>query len=172
MMMKKFLILMLVLGMTSMASAAISLSAPGVVAGEITMPSGDLVVTVVSDDDQPWDGFIAIIDGTYGDFGAVAMLPAAGSDATMQDYGPYSIYAHIAALGAASLDPDNYDVTPGSQFQTTVAFTGAALQQDLQILLLNDGLAEVGSIAIHGIPEPMTVALLGLGGLFMLRRRK
>jgi hypothetical protein len=30
----------------------------------------------------------------------------------------------------------------------------------------------VDSVIIHQIPEPMTVALLGLGGLFLLRRRK
>jgi hypothetical protein len=30
----------------------------------------------------------------------------------------------------------------------------------------------IGQVTIHQIPEPMTVALLGLGGLFLLRRRK
>lgn len=29
-----------------------------------------------------------------------------------------------------------------------------------------------GPVVIHQIPEPMTVALLGLGGLFLLRRRR
>jgi hypothetical protein len=29
-----------------------------------------------------------------------------------------------------------------------------------------------GSVTIHQIPEPMTIALLGLGGLVLLRRRK
>ncbi len=170
--MKKLLILMLVLGMTSMASATISLSAPGVVGGEITMPAGDLVVSVVSSDTEPWDGFIAIIDGTYGDYGTVAQLAAAGSNATLLDYGAFDIYAHITQIGAACLDPENYDVVAGTQFQTTVAFTGAAELENLQILLLSDGLATLESITILGIPEPMTVALLGLGGLFLLRRRK
>jgi len=33
-------------------------------------------------------------------------------------------------------------------------------------------IAEVGRYELTGIPEPMTIALLGLGGLFLLRRRK
>jgi len=32
--------------------------------------------------------------------------------------------------------------------------------------------ADFGDLIIYQIPEPMTVALLGLGGLFLLRRRK
>jgi len=169
--MKKLLILMLVLGLTSMANATISLWAPGVVGGEINMAAGDLVVDVVSSDTEPWDGFIAIVDGTYGDYGTVTQLPAAGSDATLVDYGPFDIYAHITQIGASCLDPVNYDVEAGTQFQTTVSFTGIALGQNLEFLLLDDSLATVGSITIS-IPEPMTIALLGLGGLFLLRRRK
>jgi hypothetical protein len=30
----------------------------------------------------------------------------------------------------------------------------------------------IGTVIVHQVPEPMTVALLGLGGLFLLRRRK
>lgn len=32
--------------------------------------------------------------------------------------------------------------------------------------------ADIGELVIHVIPEPMTIALLGMGGLFLLRRRK
>lgn len=32
--------------------------------------------------------------------------------------------------------------------------------------------ADLGDLTIVQVPEPMTIALLGLGGLFMLRRRK
>ncbi|MHC4645106.1 MAG: PEP-CTERM sorting domain-containing protein [Planctomycetota bacterium] len=33
-------------------------------------------------------------------------------------------------------------------------------------------LTDAGETVIHVIPEPMTIALLGMGGLFLLRRRK
>jgi hypothetical protein len=35
-----------------------------------------------------------------------------------------------------------------------------------------EDLIPLSGTAIHVIPEPMTIALLGLGGLFLLRRRK
>jgi hypothetical protein len=32
--------------------------------------------------------------------------------------------------------------------------------------------ADLGDLTIHQIPEPATIALLGLGGLFLVRRRR
>lgn len=37
---------------------------------------------------------------------------------------------------------------------------------------IGSGLEYGPGVTIHNIPEPMTIALLGLGGLFLIRRRK
>jgi len=42
---------------------------------------------------------------------------------------------------------------------------------DVVIDLLNDGMEIIDSIVIHQIPEPATIALLGLGGLLLKRRK-
>jgi hypothetical protein len=99
-------------------------------------------------------------------------LPAAGCNATVVDFGAFDIYAHITSIGAACDDPIILEVVAGTQFQTTFAFTGADIGQNLQVLLLSDSLSTLDSITIMGIPEPATIALLGLGALALLRRRK
>ncbi len=65
-----------------------------------------------------------------------------------------------------------------------VGTTPAGIQAEAQITCLLAGvdlvvelydagtLLLIDSAIIKQIPEPMTLALLGLGGLFMLRRRK
>ncbi|GAJ05551.1 unnamed protein product, partial [marine sediment metagenome] len=63
-------------------------------------------------------------------------------------------------------------VQPGVQWVLNIDITVAPPGAMLLLLDANADLAEVGRYELTGIPEPMTIALLGLGGLFLLRRRK
>ena len=55
-------------------------------------------------------------------------------------------------------------------------WTGVVLEIISQGLEVDGEYIEPGTLmhtlTIHQIPEPMTIALLGLGGLFVLRRKK
>jgi hypothetical protein len=50
----------------------------------------------------------------------------------------------------------------------TPNFGGAGYTHNLNAVAV----ATTNALVLHVIPEPMTIALLGLGGLFMLRRRR
>lgn len=171
--MKKLLIFMLVLGITSSASAVVVTLDPS---GSADHAAGDVVINVVSDSDLlGHTSYIAVLDNTHGGFSSVVKLAGAGSAASVTPFGAYGIFADvygIEAMGTAA-DPDFTSVVAGNQFTATIAFNGAAIGQDVTVGLLNPALdGFVHSYRIQGIPEPMTIALLGLGGLFLLRRRK
>jgi len=169
--MKKLLILMLVLGLASSASAAISLDP----SGAIDVPAGSYSLNVFSDDTMPYERFLAITDATYGDLTAIAILGTAGGDAAVTSLGAMLTYDSVWSVNAVDMnpDPDPGDIVAGTNhFTATVGFTGADIGQNLTIELLDGSLNVLDSMTYNGIPEPMTIALLGLGGLFLLRRRK
>jgi hypothetical protein len=69
----------------------------------------------------------------------------------------------------ASLDPGN-PIVAGAHININVVVVSS---DDIATVNLyaSDGVTLLDSATIW-IPEPMTIALLGLGGLFLLRRRK
>ena len=172
--MKKVLVLMLVLGCASMATAGLSLYVNGAPAETSTIsiyPSDYIMIGVYSDGTMP--------DGKHS--GAVILDPSA--------LGQYPV---LGAWTGATVDYDtvitgHYVVAPGGPvgiFYHTSAVLGEVLPAglwsefefhcngvgDIDILLADDAGAPA-FLTIHQIPEPITMALLGLGGLF-LRRRK
>jgi len=56
----------------------------------------------------------------------------------------------------------------------TIAVAGGTQHSNYgyPIAWLNTVEADLGDLVIHQVPEPATIALLGLGGLFLVRRRK
>jgi len=165
--MKKLLVLMLVLGMSSLASATISVSAPSQLNYTINETG---TISVMSDD--------VIDDGIYLDIYYVSAGNYSLGTPTLTGLAPT---LSTASLYAGGFDNDELEILFASAPGEGVV-TGEWFTIDITCLGPGDVLLEVyGSAApypllqtltIAQVPEPMTVALLGLGGLFLLRRRK
>ena len=161
--MKKLFIVMLVLGMASAASATVSLG--GVIDGEIDVGTTG-IVTVISDDTRAWMGIICF-NPPVG-VPILPLRPYAGEDASVT---PIPDYDGCYELIAADLSDPFDSVQPGVWFEFTVYGTNVGdvytvdLYHDDWVTLLDTGTVTV-------VPEPITIALLGLGGLLALRRRK
>jgi hypothetical protein len=171
--MKKLLVVMMVLGLVGSAQAALQISLNGAAAGDETTikVSDNVVIGVMSDTDLAWGGFIEYIprDSQAAEWvGTMTINSIAGKDATAAH--PEG-YATTWQLSAAALPGNLPAVAPGEQF--TIGFHCLAVG-DVVITLWGDawdGAAAIDTLTIHQVPEPITIGLLGLGGLF-LRRRK
>jgi len=170
--MKKLLVLLMVLGLATSAQAVLSLSLDGQEApDEITIaPSTTVLIDIHSSDQSFYDALLFIVDD-----GAAPGDPSLNGEwvppASVWGIGNVGAYEQVTpefwSLNVGSTAVPN-DVVAGKQFE--VAFHCKALG-DVTIYLTDNDLVTIDSMIVHQIPEPMTLALLGLGGLF-LRRRK
>lgn len=167
--MNKFLSLILVLAMTAGASATIQLSINSAPAPDTyTMNVSDtIVIDVMSDDAANYGAWLVLEDLGLGAWdGGMTVLPAAGANAYATDWSGDG-YPGWWELSAASFNPDS-PVVAGTHFLINYTPSG---EGDVAITLRNYGEEEVDRVTITQVPEPITLALLGVGGLF-LRRRK
>jgi len=176
--MKKLLVLLMVLGLVSSAQASLSLS----LSATTVAVNGTVTAGVVSTDDSAWIGDFVLSEDLSGwttspvaDYVSPvtwSFIKTAGTGSA-GDSGSATVfpgYANVWTLGAGGIT-----VLPsaGTQFSISIKGTQAgtiyiSLQQDA------DPYPEIstnGPLTLTVTPEPMTLALLGLGGLF-LRRRK
>ncbi len=169
--MKRLLMLMLVLGMASVANAVL-IQVDGQDPGQtVDIAEGiTSVISVVSEDTSSWLGYIIIEEGGTGALTDAVNLDAAGDMAAVLAYteaGWGVGYELTVSMGQGGVPA----IAVGPQF--TINYSGGVLGDTATISLFVDPEygVPVDSVAITIIPEPMTVILLGLGGLF-LRRRK
>ena len=179
--MKKLLVLTLVLGMASLASASLSIVIDGVeVGGEITIAPSDTIMIGVCED----------TDGSANYTGQAQVLISLATTDLASWTGVTEVYSPPAIIPATDVwtyygtgvDPsmDVYfgDFASGSPTDYALAGVFGELglhcdgEGDVVITLMDSSMNELDTIVIHQlIPEPMTMALLGLGGLFLRRRR-
>jgi hypothetical protein len=178
-MMKKLLTFMLVLGIASSANATLSLvSSAGLTLDPMGVSNPSItVIGIYNDTAEPGQGkmtYLGIPAGSLGQWTGNATInvpPALGGTNTY--YGVVDPGTGIGTndlwesnLGVASVNPYGIGVLAGYEFMCTGA------PGDVVITLYADDIATpISSITIHQVPEPITFGLLGLGGLF-LRRRK
>jgi hypothetical protein len=165
--MKKLLVLMMVLGLVSSAYALPSLSVNGDPApDEITLTVSSVVTIDVESDTT--NGYTVYLEmwpeNTYGEwYSDVTVTADAGSLAAVHT----TSYVGTYQLTAAGVT----DYFPGVHF--LIDFHCLAVGDVGITLYASDYSTVIDSMTIHQteVPEPITIGLLGLGGLF-LRRRK
>ena len=196
MMKKKILVLVLVCGLASVANAGLLLSVNGSldpVDSEITIRIGETVVLDIHGDNPadvgPAQGYLLIegpgsINGAtlvhagalsyYNDAGAMAEgvgLPAGDADGVVALFQEYLARPALTDVSYSFIgDSPPVDDFVNGLLVDDIIMTCEGLG-DVTVTLMDETFAVLDTAVIHQIPEPMTLALLGLGGLF-LRRRK
>jgi hypothetical protein len=167
--MKKLFVLALVLSMTTMAGATMTLTLAG--------PADGSNIAVHASGFVSGDGItIAVVTSAGALSGGVANIPPA-PDATMvfglasDPEGPTG-GALINGMDGIICGIDSFSGTAtagAGDYIDQIVFTGSILTTKVYIYKTVDFLTWT---EIFPAPEPMTLALLGLGGLFLRRRRQ
>jgi len=185
--MKKLLVLALVLSMATMANAALVLSVGGATdVTEITiMPIDTISLDIATLDAIPYlsGSYAAIVAGPLATIDLQSGLTVvADSGCTLEHSAPVSEFVTGLPEGTDGMGVNAFamDMTAGivagtTLFDSIIMHCGGPGDTMILLLQLNDSFEVVGimdQVIVHQIvPEPMTLGLLGLGGLF-LRRRK
>ena len=193
--MRKLLILIVVLGMTSMASAAFTLMVSDSGDAGTYYDPPEASSYFVNESDYVWIGIYNDTDGEAGAtqkgqfWLALESGPNANWTGAMQLYQPPLVTGGTVANNYYGSSLETYTGLPlvdlwqavlddgsPSTFNLAGVLDAKELHSSLAgssetVWLLDASMQILDTITIHQIPEPITMALLGLGGLF-LRRRK
>ena len=177
--MKKLLVLMLVLGLTSAANAALSFYIDGSDAGtSIEVAQGATVtIQIYSSDTSDWLAYTGMDISTMSAFGSVGGEATNSTNAgTLGGITPYYELGWMdgfEATTAAGSVPSEVLAGVQHSFVYTAPMSDGSTR--MGIFRPATGYSwdadELDVLAIT-VPEPMTIALLGLGGLFLCRRKK
>ena len=163
--MRKLLILFLVLGMASAANAL--LIKVDDLEGESFEVDVQATITVVSEDTSSWLGYLIVEEGGAGSLENVVILDAAGDNASAGSYIEAGWGTGFELSASTLTDPT---IAIGTQF--SLDYVGEVGDTATISLFANEEyVTPVASVNVTVVPEPMTIILLGLGGLFLRRRR-
>lgn len=187
--MKKLLVLALVLSMATMANAGLVITSGDVVTTAATITATGVIsdlgvqagtmITAGAGWPGTGDNFYAVLIGDTSlgtfDFSAGTVVPV--------DSG----LGILTNAGATGMFPANEDgplfgvtlfqlssLAAGQQIFDNIKYTAIAAGTQTLSLIETDGATfnTTSTMTITQIPEPMTMCLLGLGGLFLRRRSK
>jgi len=159
---------LLVLALVSVSNATLSWTVVDQDGGDVEI--GDIVLISVSSIEGEESTWGVYLDPTSeypsnAQLQTATILPAAGQQrsVTGADPGPGHDYTSL----------QNGPSVPGPGLYSTVEFVGLALG-NYDVILTDGGSGgnELARASINVVPEPATIALLGLGGMFLLRRRR
>ncbi|OHB57342.1 MAG: hypothetical protein A2Y12_09535 [Planctomycetes bacterium GWF2_42_9] len=170
--MKKMLVLVMVLGLASLTNAAISFyvnGSPAPAAVNIN-PGEVLTLQLYSGDTLAWNAYVIQGTDTVSGIGSLTNPINLANAGDMKSNSPYAAadgWGNGFLFGTGG-SPSGL---PVAGIQHTVDFSSPVV--GTANLYLYDGTSynELDSLAVTVVPEPVTMALLGIGGLF-LRRRK
>jgi hypothetical protein len=166
--MKKVLVLSLVFGLASGASAALSL---------VGGPTGPIkigettTIYVANSEDGAYTAWLSIDNPpTAAELQSVEFTPQGnpGGSSTITPH-PEWTDAQWLEINVLSFPPAP-QIAAGDDVQLTVI--GVSEGSTRLNLYDSSGEQVVASMDIHVVPEPMTIAMLCLGGLFLLRRKQ
>ena len=183
--MKNILTVFAVLAIASVANAGLQISVNGVVSpaeSEVTLNVGETAVIDIHGYDQPdpITGWMllqgpATLDASSPTFvwenSAVANMQEPLLSEMIANFEAYGIPGVVDIIEMDIQDIEEPLVTPNGLVIDGLKFTCTDIGDVVLQLLNAKDFSVLDAVTIHQIPEPMTLGLLGLGGLF-LRRRK
>ena len=172
-MMKKIVTLVLVLSMVSVASATLTLTAPDIVGA-----GGSTVVTLSGHEDDEFGGYLWVNYYTWSSpyqWSNWAWGPVITTNSySILDGTGYESNTNGLKIVAVEHSTTSTDTRTGVWLTLDLAAKpGDALGTIYSISLTDNNFQAVGnSIDVEIVPEPATMALLGLGGLLLRRKNK
>jgi len=169
--MKKLFIVTLVLGMASVTNASLS------IVGPTEINEGDTVSIGIANTDPvayiAYLGFGYVSEGGFEVSGPMYVGPPGWPPPVgIPPLPPDPIDDVIWYELDFGIPPEPFPEFPPGLW-VTFDLTCMSAGVDVYVELLDsDWFTPLDTLIIHQVPEPMTIALLGLGGLLVLRRRK